>query len=346
MRLVDLRSRAGNCARLLLFIWFVSIGGRVSQAAETLEVGYIPILPMAQLYVLEGEGWAKAAGLNLKKTPFPDGPGIVEALTSGKLDVAYFGIAPAMVAFSKGVGIKVVASNVVEQVALIARGDFTLYMLRDPLTGIQRFATRKGRKPRIASFSPGSVPYAVFRHWLLEIAKLPADSVDLVSMSATEIEQALLTGAVDGASTLEPVLTTVAAADRGAKVVLDGAEMMPNQPGAVLAVRSELIRAKPRIVRELVALHNRATDFIILHPDKAAQHAFGALQSASARLSLSAVEEAMVSPYSKFVADPYRILESTQTMHDFQLKMGLIAKPVKLDQLFDTRFYAGITDEQ
>ncbi len=330
-----------NRAVILLLAMLSSVSTR---AATTLEVGYVPILPMAQLYVIEGEGWAKAAGLNLRKTPFAEGPGIVQALTAGKLDVVYFGIAPAMVARSKGVDIKVVASNIVEQVALIARGDLTLYMLRDPATGLQRFAEKKGRKPRIASFSPGSVPHAVFRHWLLEVAKLPGDRVEIVPMGAGEIEQALLSGAVDGASILEPILTSVAAADRSAKVVLDGAEMMPNQPGAILAVRGELIRKNPQAVRQLVEMHNRATEFLILYPDKAAEFAHKALSPDNAQLSLESVQKAIVSPYSRFVADPYRILESTQTMHDFQLKTGVLTKPVKLDQLFDTQFFAQITE--
>lgn len=73
-------------------------------ARERLEVASIPIMPMAQLFVMEGEGWTEAAGLELELTKFSSGP--------------------AMVARANGVPIKVVASNVVEQIALIARGRF------------------------------------------------------------------------------------------------------------------------------------------------------------------------------------------------------------------------------
>jgi NitT/TauT family transport system substrate-binding protein len=67
--------------------------------AETrLEVGYFPILPMTQLFVMEGEGWTGEAGLELELTRFSSGPAIVQALGSGQLDVVYFGIGPAMVA--------------------------------------------------------------------------------------------------------------------------------------------------------------------------------------------------------------------------------------------------------
>lgn len=338
------RYRARSSAGAVVAAFLLLLGCGRANAVTTLEIGYIPILPMAQLYVIEGEGWAKDAGLSIRKTAFSEGPEIVQALTAGRLDVAFFGIAPAMVSRSKGVDIKVVATNVVEQVALIARGDLTLYMLRDPIAGIKRFAEKQGRKPRIASFSPGSVPYTVFVYWLTQVAKLPADSVEIISMGASDVEQALLRGEVDGASILEPILTTVGSADRSAKVVLDGADMMPNQPGAILAVRGELIRNNPRAARKLVELHNRATDFLILYPEKSAEHAYNALVQTNKTLTLASVQKAMASPYSKFVADPFRILESTQIMHDFQLKSGLLAKPVKFDLLFDTTIFADVSD--
>jgi NitT/TauT family transport system substrate-binding protein len=50
-------------------------------AAQTkLDVAYIPIMPMTQLFILEEEGWAKEAGLDLKLTKFSSGPAIVQAI--------------------------------------------------------------------------------------------------------------------------------------------------------------------------------------------------------------------------------------------------------------------------
>src|SRR5688572_28835627 len=69
----------------------------------TLRVGYIPIIPMTQLFIMEGEGWTSQAGLNLQLTQFSSGPNMVQALASGSLDVAYVGIGPAIVARSRGI---------------------------------------------------------------------------------------------------------------------------------------------------------------------------------------------------------------------------------------------------
>ncbi len=48
-----------------------------ARAATTLRVAYIPILPMAQLFVIQAEGWARARGLDLVTTSFSSGPAMV-----------------------------------------------------------------------------------------------------------------------------------------------------------------------------------------------------------------------------------------------------------------------------
>lgn len=315
----------------------VGLPGPKATAATTLNVGYIPILPMAQLFVMEGEGWAKQEGLTIRKVRFAEGPAIVKALKDGQLDVAYFGIGPALVSRANGVDMRVVAANIIEQVALVVRGDLTLYMLRDAKAGLLRFRSKTGRKARIATFPKGSVPDTVLRHWMAKVAQLGEDAIEIVPMGADRVQQALLSGEVDGASILEPVVTLVLAKDRSAKVILTGGEMMADQPGSVLAVRGDLIRKKPEVVQKLVALHVRATDFLILEPQRAAKHVQQAL--GEDKISLDEAERAITSPYGKFVADPYRIRASTAQMHDFQREIGVLKKPVPLDDLFETRFF-------
>ena len=102
-----------------------------AQTPVTLRVGYIPIIPMTQLFIMEGEGWTRQAGIDLKLTQFSSGPAMVQALASGSLDVVYVGIGPAMVARSRGIDIKVLASNIIDQVAFIGRGPFAETMKSD-----------------------------------------------------------------------------------------------------------------------------------------------------------------------------------------------------------------------
>ena len=110
---------------LAVFVLAIGLLSQTGASAQTkLKVAYIPIMPMAQLFVMEGEGWTKEAGLELELTKFSSGPAIVQAIASGDFDVMYFGIGPAMVSRARGVPLKVVASAGIEQIAVITRGDF------------------------------------------------------------------------------------------------------------------------------------------------------------------------------------------------------------------------------
>jgi NitT/TauT family transport system substrate-binding protein len=136
--------------------------GRAQQEVP-LRVGFISILPMTQLFVMEGERWTRGAGLALILKRFSSGPPMVDALAAGDLDVAYIGIGPAMLARARGVDVKVVAANVIEQVALIGRGALVSVFeaAPTPAAAFRRFRETTGRPARIATLPPGAVPDTV-----------------------------------------------------------------------------------------------------------------------------------------------------------------------------------------
>ncbi|MCI0509804.1 NitT/TauT family transport system substrate-binding protein [Chromohalobacter marismortui] len=307
----------------------------------TLEVGYMPILPVAQLFVMEGAGWTDEAGLNLELTRFSSGPAMVQALASGELDVMNFGIGPAMVARANGVPIKVLAASIQEQIGLIARGELAnAFEGNDPAAAIAQFTETQGRKPKIATFPNGSVPYTVLRYWLEEQVGVDADAVDIVTMGASRVQQSLLAGAVDAASTLEPILSVVQQRDPDARVVARGSDMLPHQPGAVLAVREAVLEAHPEAIRKLVALHVRATEMLENDPAQAAPYV---REFVGKRLiSADTVKAALASPSSNYLADPHAILDATRTMAAFQRRIGTLKKPVDVDALFDTSVYDAV----
>lgn len=309
----------------------------------SLEVGYMPILPVAQVFVMEGEGWTEDAGLDLELIRFQNGPSMVQALASGELDVMFFGIGPALVAAGRGQEITVVASNIVEQIGLIAREDLAGYWdASDPAALFADFEAGEGRKARIATFPAGSVPDIVLRFWLQNQIGVPSDALEIVPMGADQVQQALLAGSVDGASILEPTLTIVQERDPSTQVLTRASEMFPGQPGAVLAVRNQIIDQYPDAVQALVDLHVRATDLLVNDIPTAASHA---VQFIGAGLVEQAtIEAALRSPSTNYVADPRAIREPTQRMHDFQLETGSLAAPVDLDVLFDTSFYENATE--
>jgi NitT/TauT family transport system substrate-binding protein len=308
-----------------------------------LEVGYMPILPVAQVFVMEGEGWTDEAGLDFNLVRFQNGPSMVQAVASGELDVMFFGIGPALVARGRGQDIQVVASNIVEQIALIAREDLAEYWDEDdPSSLFGDFESGEGRKARIATFPQGSVPDIVLRYWISRQLGLSFDALEIVPMGADQVQQALLAGSVDGASILEPVLTIVQERDPSTQILTRADAMFPGQPGAVLAVRSSIIEEHPEAVQRLVELHVRATAFLQENVEESANHAVEFI--GAGLVDPSTIEAALRSPSTNYMADPREIRDPTQQMHDFQLETGSLAAPVDLDELFNTSFYERATE--
>jgi NitT/TauT family transport system substrate-binding protein len=322
-----------------LLIAAAALLGTAARADTRLDVAYMPIMPVAQLFVVESEGWGRQAGLDLKLTKFDSGPAITTAIASGKFDVMYFGIGPALVARAGGVPIKVVASNVVEQIALIAQGDLAKLGggAGGAAAGIAAFTQAKGHKPKLATLPKGSVPDLVLRHWLVKIAHLPVDAVEILPMGEDKVQSALLTRAIDGASILEPIVTIVRQRMPDAAILVAGGQMFKDQPGAVLAVRESALAANRDAIAKLVALHVRATELLIKDPKRAAEDVYPFM--GAGLVEIGTIEAAIRSPISHFMADPRAIQPATKEMQDFSAEIGLLDKPVDLKLLFDTSFY-------
>ena len=186
-------------------------------------------------------------------------------------------------------------------------------------------------------FRSGSVPETVLQYWLRKQLAVDVDDVEIIHQGAAQVQQALLTGAVDGAAILEPIVTIALERVEGAKVVARGSEMFPGQPGAILAVRESLVRDHPDLVAALVNTHERATG--VLNGDPAAAAIPVQVYVGGGRLAVETVEVAIESSTGSFVADPNFIVAGTTAMRDFQAEIGTLKAKVDVEELFDTSFY-------
>ena len=152
-----------------------------------------------------------------------------------------------------------------------------------------------------------------------------------------------MTGAVDGAAILEPVVTLTLSKVEGAKVVEKGSALFPGQPGAVLAVREALIERAPELVKALVHAHIRATKILRNDPEAAAP-AVGKYVGGG-RMPKAIVLKALQNSQAAFVDDPDYIIPGTRRMHDYQEDVGTLKAKVDLDALFDTSFYKALQAE-
>jgi NitT/TauT family transport system substrate-binding protein len=304
-------------------------------AATRLTIGYIPVLGSAQLFIIDGEGWAKQADIELVTTRFDSGPAMIQALASGKLDMYLAGIGPIMVARGQGVNVHVVAAAAIEELAVIARGPFADSIERGLSLpdAVHAFAQGQKRKPKIATQPLGSVPDTVLRYWLDPISKVALGDVEILGIGIDATQQAFLSGAVDAAVVREPTLTLIRDRDPTTKLVAAGAQMFPNQPGSVLAALATDDTNKRAAIIRFISLHIRATEMLTKEPKRAAPPILKALGAGIIKLDV--VERALVSPSSHFVADPAVIVDATAKMQDYQIALGVLKQAVPVDQIFD-----------
>ena len=323
---------------------FAALVAVAPAAAQTqVRVGVIPVLGVAPIFVVDKEGWAKEAGFDLKFTTFESGPNMIQALASGTLDVYIAGVAPLGVARSKGIDIRVVTATAVEEMTVAAGAKLAPSFKPGvaPAQALKDFRAVNGKPARLATQPPGSVPHTTLVHWLTQVIKADKADYEIVPMGIDATQQALLTGAVDGATIREPTDTIVQQRDSRIKIVALGGEMFPNQPGTVVAFSGAFLTKNQAGVQKLVDALVKADKLIKAEPKRVAPFVEAAL--GKGLIDAATIEKALASPASKFTADPRVIMEATAKMQAYQVSIGTLEKDVPLNGLFDTSFYEKAT---
>lgn len=302
-------------------------------------VGYIPVVGTAPFFVANGEGWLKEGGIEPAVTVFESGPNMIQALASGTIDIYVAGVAPLAVARSRGVDVRVVASTAIGENVVVAAPNLAKYFTDGtaPAAAFKAFRAASGKPARLATQPLGSVPNTTLQHWLWEVAKADKADIEIVAMGIDATQQAILAGAVDGGSIREPALTIVQTRNPQIKLIAEGEQVFPGQPGTVVAVSGAFADKNGAAVQGLVAGLIKGAERIAKSPSKAGVHVAAALGKGIVDPAL--IDKALVSPASKFAIDPRKIIEPTRAMQAYQVKLGALEKELPLDGLFDAQYY-------
>lgn len=311
----------------------------VAQTAIPARIGYIPIIGTAPVFVAQGEGWLKDAGIAASFTVFESGPNMIQAFASGTIDFYLAGIAPLAVARSRGVDVRVVAATAIAENVFVAAPALAKFFTPGtaPAAAFKAHKAATGKAARLATQPAGSVPNTVLQYWLWEVAKADKGDVEVVPMGIDATQQAVLAGAVEGGIVREPALTIVQSRNPGIKLVAGGQELFPGQPGTVLAGSGAFVTKNPDAVQKLVDSLVRAAALIAKDPDRAAPHVAAALGKGIVDPAL--IRKALVSPASTFEIDPRKIIEPSRAMQTYQVKLGSLEKELPFEGLFETQFY-------
>ena len=316
----------------------VALASPVS-AQTPVRVGVIPIVGAAPLFVANGSGALKAAGMDVRVTTFESGPNMIQALASGTIDVYVAGVMPLAVANSKGVRSKVVTATAVEEMVFVAGPKLAPYFEGGvaPAEALKAYRAKEGKAARLAAQPPGSVPNTTLQHWLWQVAKADKADAEVVSMGIDATQQAVLAGAVEGAAIREPALTIVQGRNPKIKLIATGGQMFPSQPGTVVAVTPAFIEAHPKEVQALVDALVKSDRTLKEKPAEAAPFVEAALGKGI--VDTATIAKALTSPASRFVADPRVIVDATAKMQAYQVSIGTLDKEAPLDGLFEPKYY-------
>ncbi len=248
-----------------------------ARADSPIRIGTNRALGTVVPYVANDLGLYKKQGLHAQIIDFNDVTTLMEAFSSGQIDVAMLGIAPSAIWQAKGVPLKVVAS---------ANGGGHVLMTRQG-TGINSIGDLSGKK--VATPKPGTVTDTLFRASLMrDIAHLDPDrDIQIVpNMAAADLSTVLFASReVDAAITWEPYASQAEAKYKDSVVLYDAAaEWRRSHPAEhdlypvnVVIARQDLIDHHPDILRKFLSAHVAAIEFINAHPSEANQIIVNAL---------------------------------------------------------------------
>ena len=330
---------AGSSLAAAIPIAATPFAGASAQGAIPARIGYIPIIGTAPVFVAQGEGWLREAGINASFTVFESGPNMIQAFASGTIDFYLAGIAPLAVARSRGVDVRVVAATAIAENVFVAAPALAKFFTPGTASAaaFKAYKTATGKAARLATQPAGSVPNTTLQYWLWEIAKADKADVEIVPMGIDATQQAVLASAVEGATVREPALSIIQKRNPQIKLVAGGEELFPGQPGTVIAGSGAFVTKNPDAVQKLVGTLIRAAELIATNPDKAAPHVGAALGKGIVDPAL--IKQGLTSPASKFEIDPRKIIEPSRAMQAYQVKLGSLEKELPFDGLFETRFY-------
>ena len=215
---------------------------------DTVKIGYLPSDHDAALFVADAQGKYAEKNITTELVQFNNGGDLMTAMASGEVDVGYVGIAPVLSSVAKGVPVKVISSAQTEGSGIVVTDE----------SGIHSAADLKGKT--IATPGEASIQYVLLTYYLKENG-LSIDDLNVSAMKVPSMNDALKTKQIDGIITFQPYVS-IAANESGNNILADSMTILPNHPCCVVVASDDFIKNHEDKVKDIVAIHEDATNFI------------------------------------------------------------------------------------
>ena len=224
--------------------WFDFLGG---DSGNKVTIGYLPSDHDSALFVADAQGLYKQKGIETELVQFNNGGDLMTAMASGKVDVGYVGISPVLSSVEKGVPVKIISAAQNEGSGIIISNN----------SGISSASDLSGKN--IATPGEASIQYVLLNYYLNSTG-LSMDKVNASAMKTPSINDAIRTNTIDAGVTFQPFVSSSEAAGNG--VLARSSDILPNHPCCVVVASQDLIDKHPDTVKNIVAIHENATNFI------------------------------------------------------------------------------------
>lgn len=305
--------------------------GQGSGSLDSVTVAYVPIYPNMQHYVMEQEGYYEDVPADVTIERFSSGPSVVKAFASGDVDVALFGITPAMVLVNKGTDAGILAANSRNGFKVMGTTELVDLYEQDGPAMFERFKQEHGRKIRFGAPPDGSVPDIILRYWIqedLDVGEMES-AINKSKVPPAKAVQTIQSDDIDATIIQEPFATIIGQNDGFGELAWSG-DILGNHPVTVLFANQRILDDSD-IAQSLVEQHTAATEFAADSPDAAAAHAASVIGSG---VSEDLAKAAMDSKASDFFSNPHAITDQAATMGEFIANVGNIEEPVATENLF------------
>jgi NitT/TauT family transport system substrate-binding protein len=313
-------------------------GPTAEPAPVTLHLGYFPNITHAPALVGVEKGFlagALAPNVTLKTATFNAGPAAIEALFADALDIAYIGPNPAINGYAKsdGQALRIIAGATSGGAFLVVR------------PGITSASELKGKK--IATPQLGNTQDVALRAWLqdqgLETTTTGTGDVSIVPQENAQTLETFRAGDIDGAWVPEPWATRLVV-DGGGHVLVDERDLWPGGQYVTthVIVRTKFLEQHPDVVRQFLAGHLAAIDWIETNPEEAKTVVNAGIDAITHKPLAPEILDGAWS-HLTFTADP--IASSLQTSADHATAVGLL-DPVDLAGIYDLDLLNQILSEQ
>lgn len=322
------------CSLLLVMLAIQSCAGAAPKQElpdlGKLQVGYIPIIGYAPVFVAVEKGYFAEQGLDVELQSFNSGSLMIAPLSAGQLDVGAGESGTSLFnAIAQGLDVIVVAGLASQPPGYGA----TPVLIRKDLVGvIDGPEDFKGRKVAI-NVERGVAEYLLAQY--LAKAGLTVDDVQIVTLPIPEMGTAFANGAIDAALQAQP-LAAKSVSDGVAEILIDGDEIVDTPQNGVIYFGKRLLDPANREVgiRYLMAYLKAARD---LYGEGWRTDENAAIINKYTQVAIPAIQKGVA-----FFFDPNGKINtaSTESIQRYLFERGYteLEKPLSMDEIIDNSF--------